>query len=327
VYGNDLGSLETAADEALQARFDEIVDADGRIEPRDWMPEAYRKGLIRQIAQHAHSEIIGMQPEGNWISRAPSLRRKAILMAKVQDEAGHGLYLYAAAETLGIERAEMLDLLHSGRQKYSSIFNYPTLTWADMGAIGWLVDGAAIVNQVPLCRCSYGPYARAMVRICKEESFHQRQGFEILHTLSHGTPEQKAMAQDAVDRWWWPSLMMFGPPDAESPNSEQSMRWGIKRHSNDELRQRFVDMTVPQAEVLGLTLPDPELRWNAERESHDFGAVDFTELFEVIKGNGPCNAQRIGHRRRAHDEGAWVREAADVYAAKRRTHEPAGAVA
>jgi ring-1,2-phenylacetyl-CoA epoxidase subunit PaaA len=327
VYGNDLGSLETAADEALQARFDEIVDADGRIEPRDWMPEAYRKGLIRQIAQHAHSEIIGMQPEGNWISRAPSLRRKAILMAKVQDEAGHGLYLYAAAETLGIERAEMLDLLHSGRQKYSSIFNYPTLTWADMGAIGWLVDSAAIVNQVPLCRCSYGPYARAMVRICKEESFHQRQGFEILHTLSHGTPEQKAMAQDAVDRWWWPSLMMFGPPDAESPNSEQSMRWGIKRHSNDELRQRFVDMTVPQAEVLGLTLPDPELRWNAERESHDFGAVDFTELFEVIKGNGPCNAQRIGHRRRAHDEGAWVREAADVYAAKRRTHEPAGAVA
>jgi ring-1,2-phenylacetyl-CoA epoxidase subunit PaaA len=327
VYGNDLGSLETAADEALQARFDEIVDADGRIEPRDWMPEAYRKGLIRQIAQHAHSEIIGMQPEGNWISRAPSLRRKAILMAKVQDEAGHGLYLYAAAETLGIERAEMLDLLHSGRQKYSSIFNYPTLTWADMGAIGWLVDGAAIVNQVPLCRCSYGPYARAMVRICKEESFHQRQGFEILHTLSHGTPEQKAMAQDAVDRWWWPSLMMFGPPDAESPNSEQSMRWGIKRHSNDELRQRFVDMTVPQAEVLGLTLPDPELRWNAERESHDFGAVDFTELFEVIKGNGPCNAQRIGHRRRAHDEGAWVREAADVYAAKRGTPEPAGAVA
>ena len=327
MYGNDLGSLETADDEALQARFDEIVDADGRIEPRDWMPEAYRKGLIRQIAQHAHSEIIGMQPEGNWISRAPSLRRKAILMAKVQDEAGHGLYLYAAAETLGIERAEMLDLLHSGRQKYSSIFNYPTLTWADMGAIGWLVDGAAIVNQVPLCRCSYGPYARAMVRICKEESFHQRQGFEILHTLSHGTPEQKAMAQDAVDRWWWPSLMMFGPPDAESPNSEQSMRWGIKRHSNDELRQRFVDMTVPQAEVLGLTLPDPELRWNAERESHDFGAVDFTELFEVIKGNGPCNAQRIGHRRRAHDEGAWVREAADVYAAKRRTHEPAGAVA
>ena len=327
MYGNDLGSLETAADEALQARFDEIVDADGRIEPRDWMPEAYRKGLIRQIAQHAHSEIIGMQPEGNWISRAPSLRRKAILMAKVQDEAGHGLYLYAAAETLGIERAEMLDLLHSGRQKYSSIFNYPTLTWADMGAIGWLVDGAAIVNQVPLCRCSYGPYARAMVRICKEESFHQRQGFEILHTLSHGTPEQKAMAQDAVDRWWWPSLMMFGPPDAESPNSEQSMRWGIKRHSNDELRQRFVDMTVPQAEVLGLTLPDPELRWNAERESHDFGAVDFTELFEVIKGNGPCNAQRIGHRHRAHDEGAWVREAADVYAAKRRTHEPAGAVA
>ena len=245
---------------AQQAGFDALIAADERIEPRDWMPEAYRKTLIRQIAQHAHSEIIGMQPEGNWITRAPSLRRKAILMAKVQDEAGHGLYLYSAAETLGIDRDELLDLLHAGRQKYSSIFNYPTLTWADMGAIGWLVDGAAIVNQVPLCRCSYGPYARAMVRICKEESFHQRQGFEILHTLSHGTPAQHAMAQDAVDRWWWPSLMMFGPPDDESPNSAQSMAWGIKRFSNDELRQRFVDMTVPQAEVLGLTLPDPDLR-------------------------------------------------------------------
>ena len=280
------------------------------------MPEAYRKTLIRQIAQHAHSEIIGMQPEGNWISRAPSLRRKAILMAKVQDEAGHGLYLYAAAETLGVDRADLIDQLHTGRQKYSSIFNYPTLTWADMGAIGWLVDGAAITNQVPLCRCSYGPYARAMVRVCKEESFHQRQGFEILHTLSHGTPAQHAMAQDAVDRWWWPALMMFGPPDDESPNSAQSMAWGIKRFSNDDLRQRFVDMTVPQAEALGLTLPDPELRWNDERGHYDFGEIDFTELFEVIKGNGPCNAERMAHKRRAHDEGAWVREAADAYAAK-----------
>ena len=258
------------------------------------MPEAYRRTLVRQIAQHAHSEIIGMQPEGNWISRAPSLRRKAILMAKVQDEAGHGLYLYAAAETLGVDRADLLDQLHTGRQKYSSIFNYPTLTWADVGAIGWLVDGAAIVNQVPLCRCSYGPYARAMVRVCKEESFHQRQGFEILHTLSHGTPAQKAMAQDAVDRYWWPSLMMFGPPDDDSPNSAQSMAWGIKRFSNDDLRQRFVDMTVPQAEALGLTLPDPEIRWNEERGHYDFGEVDFTELFEVIKGNGPCNSRADG---------------------------------
>lgn len=296
--------------------FQRLVDADGRIEPRDEMPDAYRATLVRQIAQHAHSEIIGMQPEGNWITRAPSLRRKAILMAKVQDEAGHGLYLYAAAETLGVDRADLLDALHEGRQKYSSIFNYPTLTWADMGAIGWLVDGAAIVNQVPLCRCSYGPYARAMVRVCKEESFHQRQGFELLHTLSHGTDAQHAMAQDAVERWWWPSLMMFGPPDAESTHSEQSMRWGIKRFSNDELRQRFVDMTVPQSEVLGLSLPDPDLRWNAERGSYDFGEIDFAELVAVVKGNGPCNAQRMAHRRRAHEEGAWVREAASAYAAK-----------
>ena len=280
------------------------------------MPEAYRRTLVRQIAQHAHSEIIGMQPEGNWISRAPSLRRKAILMAKVQDEAGHGLYLYAAAETLGVDRADLLDALHTGRQKYSSIFNYPTLTWADVGAIGWLVDGAAIVNQVPLCRCSYGPYARAMVRVCKEESFHQRQGFEILHTLSHGTPAQHEMAQDAVNRYWWPSLMMFGPPDDDSPNSAQSMAWGIKRHSNDDLRQRFVDMTAPQAEVLGLTIPDPELRWNEERGHYDFGAVDFTELFEVIKGNGPCNAQRMAHKVGAHEAGAWVRDAATAYAEK-----------
>jgi ring-1,2-phenylacetyl-CoA epoxidase subunit PaaA len=307
------------------AAFQALVDRDERVEPRDWMPEGYRKTLIRQIAQHAHSEIIGMQPEGNWISRAPSLRRKAILMAKVQDEAGHGLYLYSAAETLGVDRAELLDLLHEGRQKYSSIFNYPTLTWADMGAIGWLVDGAAIVNQVPICRCSYGPYARAMVRICKEESFHQRQGFEILHTLSHGTPAQKAMAQDAVDRWWWPSLMMFGPPDDQSPNSAQSMAWKIKRFSNDELRQKFVDMTVPQSEVLGLTLPDPDLRWNEQRGHYDFGEIDWSEFFAVLKGNGPCNAQRMEHRVRAHEEGAWVRDAAVAYAAKQQARASAGA--
>jgi ring-1,2-phenylacetyl-CoA epoxidase subunit PaaA len=299
--------------------FEELLAQDGRVEPRDEMPEAYRRTLVRQIAQHAHSEIIGMQPEGNWISRAPSLRRKAILMAKVQDEAGHGLYLYAAAETLGADRADLLDQLHTGRQKYSSIFNYPTLTWADVGAIGWLVDGAAIVNQVPLCRCSYGPYARAMIRVCKEESFHQRQGFEILHTLAHGTPAQRAMAQDAVDRYWWPALMMFGPPDDDSPNSSQSMAWGIKRFSNDELRQRFVDMTVPQADALGLTLPDPDIAWNDERGHYDFGEIDFTELVEVIKGNGPCNQQRLAHRVRAHEDGAWVREAASAYAAKRAT--------
>jgi ring-1,2-phenylacetyl-CoA epoxidase subunit PaaA len=331
VYGNDFGTDHQAA-QAAQPGTPEAVPSDpdafaslladeGRIEPRDEMPEAYRRTLVRQIAQHAHSEIIGMQPEGNWISRAPSLRRKAILMAKVQDEAGHGLYLYAAAETLGVDRADLIDQLHSGRQKYSSIFNYPTLTWADVGAIGWLVDGAAITNQVPLCRCSYGPYARAMVRVCKEESFHQRQGFEILHTLSHGTPEQKAMAQDAVDRYWWPSLMMFGPPDDDSPNSAQSMAWGIKRFSNDELRQRFVDMTVPQSEALGLTIPDPELRWNSERGHYDYGDIDYAELFEVIKGNGPCNAERMAHKRGAHEAGAWVREAAEAYAEKqaRRT--------
>jgi ring-1,2-phenylacetyl-CoA epoxidase subunit PaaA len=304
-------------DAELEARFTELVEADSRIEPRDWMPEAYRRTLIRQIAQHAHSEIIGMQPEGNWITRAPSLRRKAILMAKVQDEAGHGLYLYGAAETLGVERAELLDLLHTGRQKYSSIFNYPTLTWADVGAIGWLVDGAAITNQIPLCRCSYGPYARAMVRICKEESFHQRQGFEILHTLSHGTPAQHAMAQDAVDRWWWPSIMMFGPPDDTSTHSAQSMAWRIKRHSNDELRQRFVDMTVPQAQVLGLTPPDPDLRWNEERGHYDIGPIDWDEFNAVVRGEGPCNRQRVAHRVRAHEEGQWVRDAAAAYAAKR----------
>jgi ring-1,2-phenylacetyl-CoA epoxidase subunit PaaA len=299
-----------------QAEFDALIEADQRIEPRDWMPEGYRKTLVRQIAQHAHSEIIGMQPEGNWITRAPSLRRKAILMAKVQDEAGHGLYLYSAAETLGVSRDQLLDKLHKGQQKYSSIFNYPTPTWADMGAIGWLVDGAAICNQVPLCRTSYGPYGRAMVRICKEESFHQRQGFEILYTLSNGSPAQKAMAQDAVNRWWWPSLMMFGPPDDQSANTAQSMAWKIKRNSNDELRQRFVDMTVPQAEVLGLTLPDPDLRWNAERGHYDFGEIDWAEFYDVLKGNGPCNRQRVENRVRAHDQGAWVREAAAAYVEK-----------
>jgi ring-1,2-phenylacetyl-CoA epoxidase subunit PaaA len=302
--------------ETQQEQFDALIAADQRIEPRDWMPEAYRKSLVRQIAQHAHSEIIGMQPEANWITRAPSLRRKAILLAKVQDEAGHGLYLYGAAETLGVNRDDLLDALHAGRQRYSSIFNYPTLTWADMGAIGWLVDGAAIVNQVPICRCSYGPYARAMVRICKEESFHQRQGFEILHTLSHGTPAQHEMAQDAVNRWWWPSLMMFGPPDDESPNSARSMAWKIKRHSNDELRQRFVDMTVPQSHVLGLTLPDPDLRLNPDTGHYEFGAIDWDEFKEVLNGNGPCNRQRIDRRREAHAEGEWVREAAVAYAGK-----------
>ncbi|WP_043602976.1 1,2-phenylacetyl-CoA epoxidase subunit PaaA [Cellulomonas carbonis] len=304
------------AEAELERRFEAMIADEVRIEPRDWMPEGYRRTLVRQIAQHAHSEIIGMQPEGNWITRAPSLRRKAILIAKVQDEAGHGLYLYSAAETLGIDREDLLDLLHTGRQKYSSIFNYPTLTWADMGAIGWLVDGAAIMNQVPLCRCSYGPYGRAMVRICKEESFHQRQGFEILHTLSHGTPAQKAMAQDAVNRFWWPSLMMFGPPDAASTHSAQSAAWGIKRFGNDELRQRFVDMTVPQAQALGLTLPDPDLRWD-ERSGHwRFGAVDWDELDRVIRGDGPCNAQRVERRRTAHEDGAWVRDSAEAYAAK-----------
>ncbi|HYN92853.1 MAG TPA: 1,2-phenylacetyl-CoA epoxidase subunit PaaA [Pilimelia sp.] len=305
------------ADVDPSASFAALVAADERVEPRDWMPEPYRRGLIRQIAQHAHSEIIGMQPEGAWITRAPSLKRKAILLAKVQDEAGHGLYLYAAAETLGVRRDELVGQLLAGRQKYSSIFNYPTLTWADIGAIGWLVDGAAIVNQVPLCRCSYGPYARAMVRICKEESFHQRQGFEILHTLSHGTPAQRAMAQDAVDRWWYPSLAMFGPPDADSTHTAQSMAWRIKRFSNDELRQRFVDMCVPQAEVLGLTLPDPALRFDADRQAYDFTPPDYAELARVIAGDGPCNAERMAHRRRAHAEGAWVREAARAYAAKR----------
>jgi ring-1,2-phenylacetyl-CoA epoxidase subunit PaaA len=310
------GEQSSRDETAPLAAFDSTIAAEERIEPRDWMPEDYRKTLVRQMAQHAHSEIIGMQPEANWITRAPSLRRKAILMAKVQDEAGHGLYLYSAAETLGTSREELLDKLHSGRQKYSSIFNYPTLTWADVGAIGWLVDGAAITNQVPLCRCSYGPYARAMIRICKEESFHQRQGFELLLALSQGTEAQHAMAQDAVDRWWWPSLMMFGPPDDESAHSARSMAWKIKRHSNDELRQRFVDICVPQAEALGLTLPDPELRWNETRGHFDFGPIDWEEFRQVLQGNGPCNEERISRRRQAHEDGAWVREAAAAYAAK-----------
>ncbi|GAB1508333.1 1,2-phenylacetyl-CoA epoxidase subunit PaaA [Actinophytocola sp. KF-1] len=296
--------------------FTRLVEAEQRVEPRDWMPDGYRRTLIRQIAQHAHSEIIGMQPEANWISRAPSLRRKAILLAKVQDEAGHGLYLYAATETLGADRADLTEKLIEGRQKYSSIFNYPTLTFADVGVIGWLVDGAAICNQVPLCRTSYGPYARAMIRVCKEESFHQRQGYELLMTMMSGTEAQRRMVQDAVNRWWWPSLMMFGPPDAESANTVQSMAWRIKRHTNDELRQKFVDMTVPQAEALGVTLPDPELRWNPDRGHHDFGEIDWDEFWRVVGGNGPCSRQRVEHRRKAHEDGAWVREAAAAYAAK-----------
>jgi ring-1,2-phenylacetyl-CoA epoxidase subunit PaaA len=306
--------VDTDAVAAGQARFDAIIAADDKIEPADWMPEAYRRTLVRQISQHAHSEIIGMQPEGNWITRAPSLQRKAILMAKVQDEAGHGLYLYSAAQTLGTPREEMYDQLLTGRAKYSSIFNYLTPSWADMGSIGWLVDGAAICNQVPLCRASYGPYARAMVRICKEESFHQRQGFEILLTLMRGTEAQREMAQESVNRWYAPALMMFGPPDDASPNSAQSMAWNIKRFSNDELRQRFVDMIVPQAEILGVTLPDPDLRWNDERGHWDYGDLDWDEFRAVLAGNGQANATRLATRRQAHDDGAWVREAARAYA-------------
>jgi ring-1,2-phenylacetyl-CoA epoxidase subunit PaaA len=311
--------MTAVAEEGLERHFEHTVERDQRIEPRDWMPDAYRATMIRQIAQHAHSEIIGMQPEGDWITRAPSLRRKAILLAKVQDEAGHGLYLYSAAETLGVDRADLTTRLIERRQKYSSIFNYPTLTYADVGVIGWLVDGAAICNQVPLCRSSYGPYARAMIRICKEESFHQRQGYELLMTMMRGTDAQRDMVQDAVDRWWWPSLMMFGPPDQDSPNTAQSMAWKIKRHTNDELRQRFVDMTVPQAEALGVTLPDPDLKWNPERGHHDFGPIDWDEFKRVLRGDGPCNAERIARRRSAHEEGAWVREAAAAHAAKRRS--------
>ena len=302
----------TPQEEAFQAR----IDAGIQIEPKDWMPDGYRKTLVRQISQHAHSEIVGQLPEGNWITRAPTLQRKAILLAKVQDEAGHGLYLYCAAETLGVTRDEMTGQLLSGKAKYSSIFNYPTLTWADMGAIGWLVDGAAIMNQVPLQRCSYGPYARAMIRVCKEESFHQRQGFDVMRALAQGTDEQKEMAQDALNRWWWPALMMFGPSDKDSVHSEQSMRWGIKQNTNDELRQKFVDQTVPQAQWLGLTVPDPELRWNEEKGGYDFGEPDWAEFFEVIKGNGPCNAERLAARRKAWDDGAWFREGLSAHAAK-----------
>jgi len=295
----------SADEQAFQAR----IDAGIKIEPKDWMPEAYRKTLIRQISQHAHSEIVGQLPEGNWVTRAPTLQRKSVLLAKIQDEAGHGLYLYSAAETLGVSRDELLAALHAGKAKYSSIFNYPTLSWADMGAIGWLVDGSAIINQIPLCRCSYGPYARAMVRVCKEESFHARQGYDIMMALAKGTPEQKAMAQDALNRWWWPSLMMFGPSDAESVNSAQSSAWRIKLFSNDELRQRMVDQTVPQAEYLGLTVPDPDLKWNAERGSYDFGAIDWAEFYDVLKGNGPCNRERLRTRVKAWDDGEWFRDA------------------
>jgi ring-1,2-phenylacetyl-CoA epoxidase subunit PaaA len=317
-------ALRSAEEVALQARFDERIDAGGFIEAKDWMPENYRKTLTRQISQHAHSEIVGMLPEGNWITRAPTLKRKAILLAKVQDEGGHGLYLYAAAETLGQSRDQLLDALHTGKAKYSSIFNYPTLTWADVGVIGWLVDGAAIMNQVPICRCSYAPYARAMVRICREESFHQRQGYDALLTMmKDGTDAQRAMVQDAVNRWWWPSIMMFGPPDDQSPNSAQSMRWGIKRVSNDDLRQKFIDATVPQAEVLGVTLPDPDLKWNEARGHHDHGPIDWAEFWRVVGGDGPCNRERLATRVRAWDDGAWVREAALAHARKQAERDAA----
>ncbi|MDP9116866.1 MAG: 1,2-phenylacetyl-CoA epoxidase subunit A [Actinomycetota bacterium] len=312
--------MTTAPPTVLADQFEATIAHDRRIEPRDWMPDGYRATMVRQIAQHAHSEIIGMQPEGDWVTRAPSLRRKAILLAKVQDEAGHGMYLYSAAETLGVARGDLTRKLIEGRQKYSSIFNYAATTFADVGVIGWLVDGAAICNQVPLCRSSFGPYARAMIRICKEESFHQRQGYELLMTMMRGTEAQRAMVQDATDRWWWPSLMMFGPPDAQSPNTAQSMAWGVKRHTNDELRQRFVDMSVPQAQALGVTLPDPQLRWNEERGHHDFGEPDWAEFARVLAGDGPCNAERVARRTAAHDGGAWVREAAMANAAKSGAH-------
>ncbi len=306
-----------------ESRFNAIIAADDKVEPGDWMPDGYRKTLIRQIAQHAHSEVIGMQPEGNWITRAPSLKRKAILIAKVQDEAGHGLYLYSAAETLGVSRHELVDLLHQGKQKYSSIFNYPTLNWADMGTIGWLVDGAAITNQVMLTRTSFGPYARAMHRICREESFHQRQGYELILTLMRGSEEQRQMAQDSINRLWWPALMMFGPHDSDSPHTQQSMEWKIKRISNDELRQKFVDATVPQAEFAGLTIPDPDLHWNEERGHYDFGDINWDEFWEVVSGNGPCNRERMAHKNKAWDDGAWVREAAASYAARQTERKSA----
>jgi ring-1,2-phenylacetyl-CoA epoxidase subunit PaaA len=307
----------------LEQKFQDKIDREVKIEPNDWMPDAYRKTLIRQMSQHAHSEIVGMLPEANWITRAPNLRRKAVLLAKVQDEAGHGLYLYSATETLGADREATIDDLHSGKAKYSSIFNYPALSWADIGAIGWLVDGAAIMNQVALCRCSYGPYARAMVKICKEESFHQRQGYELLTTLAQGTPEQKELAQDALNRFWWPSLMMFGPNDDESPNSAQSMKWKIKRLSNDELRQNFIDATVPQAELIGLKVPDENLKWNEETGHYDFTPINWDEFWQVVNGNGPCNKQRVDARRKAKEEGMWVREAAMAFAAKRTNKKSA----
>ena len=312
------GAHEDSAD---QARFDAKLQADQKVEAQDWMPAAYRRTLVRQISQHAHSEVVGMLPEGNWVTRAPSLKRKAILLAKIQDEGGHGLYLYSAAETLGTSREQMVDALLSGKAKYSSIFNYPTPTWADIGAIGWLVDGAAIMNQVPLCRCSYGPYARAMIRICKEESFHQRQGFDIMLTLCRGTPEQKAMAQEALNRWWWPVVMMFGPSDSASIHSAQTMQWGIKRISNDDLRQKFIDATVPQIELLGLALPDPALQWNAERGHYDHGPIDWSEFQRVLDGDGPCNRERMAARVRAHAEGSWVREAALAHARRQRERQ------
>lgn len=313
--------LRTMEEMAPQEReFQARVDAGIKIEAKDWMPEAYRKTLIRQISQHAHSEIVGQLPEGNWVTRAPTLERKAVLLAKIQDEAGHGLYLYSAAETLGVSRDQMLGDLHVGKAKYSSIFNYPTLTWADIGAIGWLVDGSAIINQVPLCRSSFGPYARAMVRVCKEESFHQRQGYDIMMALCNGTPEQKQMAQDALNRWWWPALMMFGPSDGDSPNSAQSMQWRIKLFSNDELRQKMVDQTVPQAEYLGLTIPDPALSWNEERGHYDFGEIDWSEFYDVIQGNGPCNRDRLRTRVKAWDDGAWFRDGLVAHAEKQVLH-------
>jgi ring-1,2-phenylacetyl-CoA epoxidase subunit PaaA len=319
-----LEKVLSAEEQALQDRFDARIDAGDFIEAKDWMPDDYRRTLLRQISQHAHSEIVGMLPEGNWISRAPTLKRKAILLAKVQDEGGHGLYLYAAAETLGTSRDQMLDALHSGKAKYSSIFNYPTLSWADVGTIGWLVDGAAIMNQVPICRCSFAPYARAMIRICREESFHQRQGYDaLLVMMRDGTDAQRAMVQDAVNRWWWPCLMMFGPPDDQSPNSAQGMRWGIKRVSNDTLRQKFVDATVQQAQVLGVTLPDPELKWNEQRQHWDFGAIDWDEFWRVVGGEGPCNRERLAARVKAWDDGEWVREAALAHARKQAMKEHA----
>ena len=324
----DVAPAKSAAEDADRlARFQARIDAEERIEPMDWMPSAYRLTLIRQISQHAHSEIIGMQPEGNWLTRTPSLKRKLQVMAKIQDEAGHGLYLYSAAETLGVSREELVGQLLSGKAKYSSIFNYPTLSWADIGAIGWLVDGAAIMNQIPICRCSYGPYARAMVLICKEESFHQRQGFETMMALRNGSADQKAMAQDALDRWWWPSVMMFGPSDKDSVHSDQAMRWKIKRFTNDALRQKFIDATVPQAHFLGLTIPDPALKYNEGTKHWDIGPIDWDEFWRVVKGDGPCNKQRLRAKREAHDQGAWVREAAEAFAEKRRARRAAAQIA